>query len=117
MDPKVCREHLSRLVTEEISALGRLETVLDAEHEFLVANDIEQLASVGETRQACITALLNIEDERRTLCRMMNLPTDPTGIEQLLAGAIHRVPCSAVGLTACSWRPTAVNATIVMALW
>ena len=76
MDPKVCREHLSRLVTEEISALSRLEVVLDSEHEYLVANDIEQLASVAETRQDCISSLLRVEDERRSLCRTMNLPTE-----------------------------------------
>jgi len=95
VDPKVCREHLSRLVTEEISALSRLEVVLDSEHEYLVANDIEQLASVAETRQDCISSLLRVEDERRSLCRTMKLPTDPTGIERLLAWcdpsrALHR---------------------------
>lgn len=84
MDPKVCREHLDRLVTEESGALRRLEVLLDTEHEYLLANDIEELDRAGEARQGCVGALLRIEDERRSLCRMMNLPADPAGIERLL---------------------------------
>ena len=85
MDPKVCREHLERLVGEETAALRRLEVLLDTEHEYLLANDLEELDRAGDARQVCIAELLRIEDERRSLCRMMNLPTDPVGIERLLA--------------------------------
>jgi flagella synthesis protein FlgN len=84
VDPKVCREHLEGLVTEEIGALTRLEVLLDKEHEYLLANDIEALERAGDARQVCVGALLRIEDERRSLCRMMNLPSDPAGLEQLL---------------------------------
>jgi flagella synthesis protein FlgN len=85
VDPKVCREHLDRLLDEEISALRRLEVLLDTEHGYLLANDIEELDRAGEVRQQCVGQLLRIEDERRSLCRMMNLPTDVVGIERLLA--------------------------------
>lgn len=85
MDPKVCREHLDRLISDEIASLRELEVLLDKEHEFILANDIEQLDQAGDARQVCVGTLLRVEDERRTLCRMMNLPTDVQGIEKLLA--------------------------------
>lgn len=84
MDSTVCREHLEKLLIEEANVLERLQGVLDHEHELLVANDVDALERAGETRQACVGELLRIEDERRTLCRMMNLPADVTGLERLL---------------------------------
>lgn len=84
MDPAVCREHLAKLINEEGKALTRLETLLDQEHEYLIANDIEALDRAGEARQVCITDLIRIDDDRRTLCRMLNMPTDKTGIERML---------------------------------
>ena len=84
MDPGVCREHLQKLLAEEFNALAQLETLLDREHEFLVANDVDGLDRASESRQACVGELLRIEDERRSLCRMMNVPTDAQGLERLL---------------------------------
>lgn len=84
MDPTVCREHLDKLLAEEASALARLETLLDREHELLVANDVEELDRAGIERQSCIGELVRIEDERRSLCRAMNVPTDASGIDRLL---------------------------------
>jgi flagellar biosynthesis protein FlgN len=84
VDPGVCREHLQKLLAEEFNALTQLETLLDREHELLVANDVDGLERAGESRQACVGELLRIEDERRSLCRMMNVPTDAQGLERLL---------------------------------
>ena len=84
MDPKVCREHLDRLVTEETSALRRLEVLLDTEHEYLLNNNVDELDRASDARQACVTELLRIEDERKSLCRMLNVPADPPGIERIL---------------------------------
>jgi flagellar biosynthesis/type III secretory pathway chaperone len=85
VDPSICREHLEKLISEEVSTLTRLESLLDAEHEILVANDVEALDRAGDARRECIGHLVQIEDERRTLCRMMNVPTDAQGLERLLA--------------------------------
>ena len=85
MDPSACRELLEKLLAEEVAALTRLEGLLDKEHEFLVANDIEQLERAGDARQACVSVLVRVEDERRSLCRMMNVPADPAGLEKLLS--------------------------------
>jgi flagellar biosynthesis protein FlgN len=84
VDPGVCREHLQKLLAEEFNALTQLETLLDREHEFLIANDVDGLDRASESRQACVGELLRIEDERRSLCRMMNVPTDVQGLERLL---------------------------------
>ena len=84
MDAKLCRDHLDRLVSEELTALGQLEQLLEREHTLLVDNDIEEFERAGEQRQACVTTLLRIEDERRSLCRMLNVPADMHGLQQLL---------------------------------
>ena len=84
MDPGVCREHLQKLLAEELNALTQLESLLDREHALLLANDVEGLDRAGESRQECVGALLRVEDERRSLCRMMNVPTDVQGLEKLL---------------------------------
>lgn len=85
MDPHVCRDTLERLLVEEAATLTRLEALLDKEHEFLIANDVEQLERAGEARQSCIGALVAIEDERRSMCRMMNISADAVGLDKLLA--------------------------------
>lgn len=85
MDPKICHEHLEKLLVEETGTLARLEELLDKEHEFLLANDVDQLERAGEARQSCIIALVAIEDERRSLCRAMSVPADASGLDKLLA--------------------------------
>lgn len=84
MDPRVCREHLEKLLAEETNTLAQLETLLDREHDLLTANDIDELERAGEARQQCVGTLVRIEDERRSLCRMMNVPADVTGLDRLL---------------------------------
>jgi flagellar biosynthesis/type III secretory pathway chaperone len=84
VDPSVCREHLSKLISEETRALTQLEGLLEQEHEHLIANDIEALDRTGDARQVCIGDLIRVEDDRRTLCRMLNMPTDQTGLERML---------------------------------
>jgi flagellar biosynthesis protein FlgN len=84
VDATVCREHLAKLINEESKALARLASLLDQEHEYLLANDIDALDRAGDARQTCITDLMRVDDDRRTLCRMLNLPTDQTGLERML---------------------------------
>ena len=79
-----CRDHLARLLDEESGELARLEVLLDKEHAILAANDVEKLTAAGVERQRCITALFRIEDERRSLCRMLDIETTAAGIEKLL---------------------------------
>jgi flagellar biosynthesis/type III secretory pathway chaperone len=95
VDPGACREHLQKLLAEEFNALTQLETLLDREHELLLANDVDGLDHAGESRQVCVGALLRVEDERRSVCRMMNVPADVQGLEKLLrwcdpSNTLHR---------------------------
>lgn len=83
MNPSACREHLEKLLAEEAGALARLEDLLGQEHEFLLANDVDELERAGEARQACVGNLVRIEDERHSLCRAMNVPADKFGLEKL----------------------------------
>lgn len=84
MQASVCREHLDKLIAAETEVLARLEQLLGQEHEIIRNNDIEALDRASDTRQACIIELARIQDERRSLCRMMDLPTEPQGVERLL---------------------------------
>jgi flagellar biosynthesis/type III secretory pathway chaperone len=104
LDSTVCREHLDKLLIEEANVLARLQAVLDQEYELLVANDVDALERAGETRHACVSELLRIEDERRSLCRMMNLPADVSGLERLLAW------CDASGTLKQRWAECAEHA-------
>lgn len=85
MDPVVCREHLEKLITEESGTLDQLLQLLDREHEVLVANDIEALDRASQARQTCIGTLLRIEDDRKALCRALNVPADAQGLDRILA--------------------------------
>ena len=85
MDPVVCRDHLDKLIAEESSTLDQLLQLLDREHELLVANDVDGLDRAGVARQNCVGTLLRIEDDRKSLCRALNVPTDVHGLDRILA--------------------------------
>lgn len=85
MDASLCREHLDELLAQEATTLSRLETLLEQEHGFIIANNIEQLDSTGTERQQCVGVLLRIEDERHALCRASGLNGDRIGLKKLLA--------------------------------
>ncbi len=85
MDPVVCRDHLDKLIAEESSTLDQLLQLLDREHELLVANDVDALDRASHARQNCVGALLRIEDDRKSLCRALNVPADMHGLDRILA--------------------------------
>jgi len=84
VDPTLCRDHLGRLMQEESSLLAQLEAQLLREYQLLSDNDVDGLDAAGNTRQACVSQLLKVEDERLALCRMLGKPADLKGIEALL---------------------------------
>jgi flagellar biosynthesis/type III secretory pathway chaperone len=85
VDPVVCRDTLDKLITEESSTLDQLQQLLEREHEFLVANDVDALERAGNARQNCITTLMRIDDDRKALCRALNVPPDQHGLDRVLA--------------------------------
>lgn len=84
MDASVCRESLEKLIAAEADALARLEQVLENEHAVISRNDIDELERTADARHACFTELARIQDERHTLCRMLDVAEDARGLERLL---------------------------------
>ena len=85
MDPALTRDHLTRLLAEENTALAEFEALLDREHAALVKRDIDALEALAEARQSSVTSLLKLEDERRGLCSMLGYETDLSGLARLIA--------------------------------
>lgn len=85
VSPGQCRDALGHIYAEEIASLQLLEGLLQNEHGFLAANDIDGLESASAARQDAVSRLLKLEGERRDLCRMLGRAADLAGIASLLA--------------------------------
>jgi flagellar biosynthesis/type III secretory pathway chaperone len=85
VDPAICRESLATLLSQEGALLHQLAGLLEREHAILVANDVESLEKAMEERQIVVGRLLQIEEERRALCRAHGKPADLGGLQELLA--------------------------------
>jgi flagellar biosynthesis/type III secretory pathway chaperone len=85
VDAALTRDHLERLLSEENTALAAFETLLEREHAALKTRDIEALEALSDARQASLTGLLKLEDERRSLCSMLGFEPDLTGLARLIA--------------------------------
>jgi flagellar biosynthesis/type III secretory pathway chaperone len=85
VDAALTRDHLARLLSEENTALARFEALLDREHAALKTRDIDALETLSEARQASVTQLLKLEDERRSVCGMLGYDTDLSGLAKLIA--------------------------------
>lgn len=85
MDASLTRDTLARLLTEENGALAEFQALLDQEHGALASRDIDSLEALAEGRQASLIKLLQVEEERRSLCSMLGFDTDLTGLAKLVA--------------------------------
>ena len=85
MDAALTRDHLVRLLADENSALVEFETLLDREHAALRSRDIDALEALADARQASVTRLLKLDDERRSVCSMHGYDTDLAGLGELIA--------------------------------
>ena len=95
MDASLTRDHLSRLLAEENAALAEFETLLTREHGALKSRDIGALEALADARQASVTRMLKLEDERRSLCSMLGYGTDLAALANLLAWCDPRRSLSA----------------------
>jgi len=84
MDPAQCREKMSRLITEETTGLATLIELLEHEHGLLLAGDSVALGAAINERQRCVGRIQRVDDERRAMCRALNLTLDAPGLEKLL---------------------------------
>jgi flagellar biosynthesis/type III secretory pathway chaperone len=85
MDPQTCRAQLSRLIQQEIAALGDLAVLLEREFAHMRDNDVDALGEAMRERHKCVARILHSDDERRGLCRALGRPHDLKGLEALLA--------------------------------
>lgn len=85
MEAAHCRDSLDQLLSDETRSLGELKTLLAQEHELILKNDITGLERAGSARQRCVAALVQVEMERRSLCRALGRSEDHHGLESLLA--------------------------------
>ena len=80
MEPQACLTQLSRLLVDETSLLASLAQQLQREHELLVANDVEGLDQAADARQKSVVALSRLDQERRSLCRLLGYSADHPGL-------------------------------------
>ena len=105
MDPAQCRERMSKLITEESGGLMQLGELLEHEHGLLAAGDVVNLEAAINERQRCVGRISRVDDERRDMCRALNLSLDAQGLEQLLRW------CDPQGVLATRWAEVAAAAT------
>jgi flagellar biosynthesis protein FlgN len=105
MQPAECREKMSKLIAEETTGLNQLMGLLEHEHGLLVAGDTVALSAAINDRQRCVGRIARVEDERRALCRALNLPLNANGLESLLRW------CDPAGTLSSYWADCAAAAT------
>ncbi len=87
MDATLTRDQFSRLLDEEARTLADLERLLALEHDILVRNDsAEALEEACASRQLRMGELLRIQDERRSVLRMLGQTPDNAGLDAVLRG-------------------------------
>jgi flagellar biosynthesis protein FlgN len=87
VDPALTRDQFSRLLDDEARTLAELERLLAHEHDILVRNDsAEALEEACASRQLRMGELLRIQDERRTLLKMLGQTPDNAGLDAVLRG-------------------------------
>jgi flagella synthesis protein FlgN len=99
-----CREALGSILTTEVAQLAELASLLEREHEALVANNIETLEGLMAQRGLATSRLLDAEEERRNLCRMHGRGIDAAGVMQLMAW------CDSQGTLKSRWEECAKGA-------
>jgi flagellar biosynthesis protein FlgN len=85
VDAALTRDHLARLLADENGALAEFEQLLEREHAALRSRDIDELESLAGAREASVTRMLKLEDERRSVCSMLGYDTDLAGLAKLIA--------------------------------
>ncbi|HVW67825.1 MAG TPA: flagellar protein FlgN [Steroidobacteraceae bacterium] len=104
MDPLLCRDNMSRLISEESGGLAQLAELLEREHGLLMAGDVVHLQAAINERQRCVGRIARVDEERRAMCRARNLPLNAQGLEALLRW------CDPEGILSSRWAECAAVA-------
>jgi flagellar biosynthesis/type III secretory pathway chaperone len=75
---------MAKLISEESSGLAQLGDLLEHEHGLLAAGDVVHLEAAINERQRCVGRISRLDEERRALCRTLNVSLDAQGLEKLL---------------------------------
>jgi flagellar biosynthesis/type III secretory pathway chaperone len=85
MDPALIRDQFSGLLDEEARVLADLERLLSREHEILAGNEsADVLEAACASRQQRMGELLRIQDERRSVLKMLGQTPDNAGLDAVL---------------------------------
>ncbi|MEQ1579585.1 MAG: flagellar protein FlgN [Steroidobacteraceae bacterium] len=84
LDPMLTRQHVEQLLGDEWRTLAQLEVLLTKEHGLLEDGNVDAIEEAGNARQGCISSLLRIDEERRSLCKMLGFSADAEGLGHLL---------------------------------
>ena len=84
MEPALIADHLRSLLDEEATLLAQLEALLEHEAGALSSDELEEIERLGTERHRCVSALMRIDSERRSLCRMHGYGEDRPQFEALL---------------------------------
>jgi flagellar biosynthesis/type III secretory pathway chaperone len=106
VDPALTRDQFARLLEDEARTLTDLESLLSREHEILVRNDdAAALEEACAARQLRIGELLRIQDERRSVLKMLGQSPDNAGLDAVLRS------CDVGDRLRVRWQQCAVAAT------
>src|SRR5262245_51270113 len=84
MEPQACLTQLANKLADQTSLLSQLARQLQHEHELLAGNDVEGLEQAANARQSSIAALARLDQDRRSLCRLLGRAQDQAGLAALL---------------------------------
>ena len=84
MDSTLYRDQIAVLLHDEEVQLEKLARLLETEYAAIVANNLDALDERGNARSRAMGALLRIQDERRSILKLLNYPDTHAGLEQML---------------------------------
>jgi flagellar biosynthesis/type III secretory pathway chaperone len=84
VQPDGVEEQMKRILKEESSLLAALEVLLGKEAGVLQGNDVAAIERIGANRHDCVAALIRLEAERSSGCKMLSFGQGPAAFEKLL---------------------------------
>jgi flagellar biosynthesis/type III secretory pathway chaperone len=95
VQPDGVLEQMKRILNEESSLLANLEVLLGKEAGVLQGNDLKAIELIGANRHDCVAALMRLETERTSACKMLSFGEGPAAFEKLMTwcdrgGALRR---------------------------
>ena len=64
--------------------MSALESILETEHRYILANNLEELEKASGQRDSHIGDLLRIDSERQSLCKAVGFTADKDGLVKLI---------------------------------